>query len=266
MAEEPSPQALKTELETLRSEFGQLKTDMQNERVQRAEQYMGNMRNWMAIYTPTVSLVFLLFAYLGFRGYSDIKTNRDRVDAEATKVQKTAQDFYAEVGALQTQVKATSIATTGLQGAFTAYGLGQPTLFLSGTLMLSKNIVTTVNGANLGPSTGHLYVRVQPSSLVYSSIADSLPEPIEIGKESIREWKESAVMFVVSPAVESALRQAKSKLDARAQSSGTFTGLVGGIQISTLTLGPVLAFQVKTANGTESMWTPSTFWPIPSDK
>jgi len=327
MAEEANLQELKSELERLRSEFGQLKTDMQNERVTRAEQHMGYMRNWLGIYTGTVTLIFVGFALLGFRSYSDIQTSRDRVDAEATKVQRTAQDFYVKLGeanqkldsfsakekrfeevaaqnetvvggikgsvnmlqssltglngqyqeiqrqsnGLETRLKVTSalaaqtnLDTTGLRGQFRAFGLGQPTLFLSGLFTVGKNIITTIDGANLGSTQGHLYVRAQLLGL------DELspPPPIEIGKESIREWTDSAVKFVLSPTAESALREAKSKLEARPQPPTVpILGSVGGLQLSTvLTLGPVLAFQVQTADGTVSLWTHSNLWPMPEDK
>ena len=74
---------------------------MLNERVIRAEHHLGYMRNFLSVYTPTVTLIFLLFAWLGYRSYSD-------VTVESAKVQKTAQDFYTTVNEANQRLEAFS--------------------------------------------------------------------------------------------------------------------------------------------------------------
>jgi hypothetical protein len=101
MVEEPNFERGNAELEKLRSEFAQVRSDMLSERANRAEHHLGYMRTFLSIYTPTVTLIFLVFALLGYKSYTD-------VDAESAKVQKTAQEFYITVDGANQKIDAFS--------------------------------------------------------------------------------------------------------------------------------------------------------------
>jgi hypothetical protein len=84
------------ELESLRDEIGKLRKEMVDFRVERAAKHLEQMRNWMGVYTPIVSLVFLAFAALGFRGLSDIQSNREKFEATSGQAAKLLADVTAK--------------------------------------------------------------------------------------------------------------------------------------------------------------------------
>src|SRR5437879_8399661 len=76
------------EMERLRSELfvsikEELKEEMLEARAERAASRMELMRTWLQIYTAGITVLLAFFAILGFRGYSDIQTNRERVQKQA---------------------------------------------------------------------------------------------------------------------------------------------------------------------------------------
>jgi hypothetical protein len=80
------------ELEGLRDEISRLRREILDARVERSARHLELMRNWMAVYTPTVTLVILIFGVLGYRGLSDIQSNREKFDATATRAETLLQD------------------------------------------------------------------------------------------------------------------------------------------------------------------------------
>jgi hypothetical protein len=80
------------EMEGLRDEIGKLRKEMADFRIERAAKHLEHMRNWMGIYTPTVTGVFLLFALLGFRGLSDIQNNKEKFEATSGQAAKLLAD------------------------------------------------------------------------------------------------------------------------------------------------------------------------------
>jgi hypothetical protein len=46
----------------------------------------------MAVYTPTLTLVILIFGVLGYRGLSDIQSNREKFEATAARAETLLQN------------------------------------------------------------------------------------------------------------------------------------------------------------------------------
>jgi hypothetical protein len=55
----------------------------------------------MSIYTPTVSLVFLVFAILGFRGLSDIRNNQREMETTSRQAKTLLSEVNTRVDALK---------------------------------------------------------------------------------------------------------------------------------------------------------------------
>jgi hypothetical protein len=80
------------ELECLREEVNKLRKEIVDARIERAAKHLELMRNWLGIYTPIVSLAFLIFALLGFRGLSDIQNNREKVETTSKQAASLLRD------------------------------------------------------------------------------------------------------------------------------------------------------------------------------
>jgi hypothetical protein len=80
------------ELEGLREEVNKLRKEIVDARIERAARHLELMRNWLGIYTPIVSLAFLIFALLGFRGLSDIQNNREKVETTSKQAASLLRD------------------------------------------------------------------------------------------------------------------------------------------------------------------------------
>jgi hypothetical protein len=91
MAGMPNP-----ELDSLRDEVGKLRKEIQDDRVERYARNLELMRVWMMVYTPLVSLAFLAFAALGWRGLSDIQNNREKFEATSGQAAKLLGDVTAK--------------------------------------------------------------------------------------------------------------------------------------------------------------------------
>jgi len=93
------------EFESLRADVIRLRQELVDARVERAAKHLEWMRNWMSIYTPTVTLAFIIFAALGYKGLSDIDANRIKVEAAAKQATVTATQAKATAGQAETLVK-----------------------------------------------------------------------------------------------------------------------------------------------------------------
>jgi hypothetical protein len=89
------------ELASLREEVSKLRKDIQDDRVERYARNLELMRVWMMVYTPIVSMMFLLFAFLGWRGLADIQTNKEKFEATAGKAAKLLDDVTAKFDAIK---------------------------------------------------------------------------------------------------------------------------------------------------------------------
>jgi hypothetical protein len=76
------------DVDALRNEVSKLRQEMVDARMDRAARSLELTRNWMMVYTPTVTLLFLLFALLGYRGLADIQASRDKMEAISGQASK----------------------------------------------------------------------------------------------------------------------------------------------------------------------------------
>jgi len=85
------------------------------------------MRNWLGVYTPTVTLVFIMFAVLGYRSLSDIEINRKKVESiagqvelDAGKAEKLVKNVGDTLYSSQQAVQQFQTQVQGLQASQTA--------------------------------------------------------------------------------------------------------------------------------------------------
>jgi|ERR1700722_14426860 hypothetical protein len=118
-------------LESLQADVSRLRQELVDARVERAAKHLEWMRTWMSVYTPTVTLVFIIFTVLGYRGLSDIETNRKKVEGiagqveiDAAKAETVVKDVsdtihssQQAVGQFKQQVQENQDLLTGLQSS-----------------------------------------------------------------------------------------------------------------------------------------------------
>jgi hypothetical protein len=92
MADHLKPEEMNTKIETLQSEFDRLRADMLEERARRAEKIAESIRNLFTIWAIIVSVVLGMYAFLGFRSYSDIQANQKKVQDDAASVSQKAKE------------------------------------------------------------------------------------------------------------------------------------------------------------------------------
>jgi len=102
MSQPPGPEKLVSPWEDIRSkveaevrkevgaQFAQIRDEINQGRVDRAEQHANYMRNWLAILTVTISVVLVGFGVLGYTRTSDIDAYRKQIAADATDVKALA--------------------------------------------------------------------------------------------------------------------------------------------------------------------------------
>lgn len=71
------------EIDGLRKEIASLRKEIMDARIERAARHLELMRNWMSVYTPSVTLVLVIFGVLGWKSFSDVQSNREKVEATA---------------------------------------------------------------------------------------------------------------------------------------------------------------------------------------
>lgn len=90
------------EIEALRAEIQTLRQTITDDRIERARNHIEKTRNWLAFYTATMTVVLLALGGLGIKGYSDIQTSKERVDAKVSSFDKASAD-------LEERIKATNV-------------------------------------------------------------------------------------------------------------------------------------------------------------
>lgn len=96
------------ELGSLRGEVEKIRNEIFDERVERAAKHVEMMRNWLGVYTLIVSTVLVGFGVLGWRGLSDIDSNKAKVEAASSKVGeavKGAETSASRTSALLSQTE-----------------------------------------------------------------------------------------------------------------------------------------------------------------
>jgi hypothetical protein len=63
-----------------------IREEFKQDKINRAEQHSGYMRNWLAILTATISGLLLVFGFLGYTHTSDIEAYRKQMAADAADV------------------------------------------------------------------------------------------------------------------------------------------------------------------------------------
>ena len=259
---------------------------MQEERVKRAEKYAEYMRNWMAICTLVVTVVFVAFGVLGLKSYADlenfrnqVKTNADEVSGKTRDVETAAQKIGQIMGDLPTQGCQRSEASAGTREAKMLPRCKQMTDTLRGDVKRTSVVAqqARVDTSNLQYNFANLagadpIVFSAPliiderfiSSLegknfgsspghLYATVQLGLPTsmPIEIQRSSIRTWNDTEITFALSATDMSALEKARDDLQ-RPAASASQLGIAP--TSSQLTFGPFVAFKVVNSQGKSSGW------------
>ena len=291
MAEERSQEGVTAEFEKLTGKFAKLRDDMQEERVKRAEKYAEYMRNWMAICTLVVTVVFVAFGVLGLKSYADlenfrnqVKTNADEVSGKTRDVETAAQKIGQIMGDLQPRVQRLETSASTLEARYTT--LQAKTDTLQGDVKRTSVVAqqARVDTSNLQYNFANLagadpIVFSAPliiderfiSSLegknfgsspghLYASVQLGLPTsmPIEIQRSSIRTWNDTEITFALSATDMSALEKARDDLQ-RPAASASQLGIAP--TSSQLTFGPFVAFKVVNSQGKSSGWSSTTMFP-----
>jgi hypothetical protein len=181
----------------IESGFTRIRGDIQQGKLDTAEQHANYMRNWLAILTSTVTVAFVGFGILGITRFSDIQMYRTQMEADAKKVseqtnsveinaRKVADSAGAvtkieeQVGGLENRMKdlesryqkADVQLTSGVNHA---NALAQQTRFdlqtslgstasglgfptISKVTFAGRSGLSTIDGFNFGDSQGRIYV------------------------------------------------------------------------------------------------------------
>lgn len=104
-----TPELIRKEIESC---LKQVRADIQQEKLVRAEKYAEYMRNWLAILTAVVTIAFVVFGLVGIAKYSDIeayrkqiKTDTEDVSINTKKVSDAAATVTEVMGDLQPRVR-----------------------------------------------------------------------------------------------------------------------------------------------------------------
>jgi hypothetical protein len=233
------------ELLQLRSDLANLQTQVQDERIRRAEKYGEYMRNWLALCTFAVTVAFLIAGLLGFRSYTEIdnfrkqlKSDADAVSAKAKDVDAVVRDASELVGGVLPRVqklesnlgtlesrydqiehntdklrvdvnRTTSVAQ---QARLDTSNLQSNLESVIGKIPLILNTPTFGVGAGLSTISGKNFGNSKGRlyAAVQEVFSNTFPSSsVEIQSSSIRSWSDTDISFELSPADQSALQTAR---------------------------------------------------------
>jgi hypothetical protein len=285
MPDHLKPEEINTKIETIQSEFSRLRGDMLEERVRRAEKVAESIRNLFTIWAIIVSVVLGMYAFLGFRSYSDIQANQKRVQDDATsvsekakEVEETAKRAGQVVGNLEGRVatleshlsplgnrydtmqaktakleadveRASKLAQQARIGA--ANNTTALVTFGAGQPTIFSVPLTVAENFVSGLQ-GNGFGDTQGRLYVRVEYGLASSDPIQITSPYIEKWSDSNIGFTLSSELRAALLKARDGL----QSNGPLAG-------SPFPISASLSFQAATASGSKSGWSSTLLWPIP---
>jgi hypothetical protein len=285
---------LRTDLAKFRNEIpNELRSEIQTERVRRAEKHTEYMRNWLGLLSLIVTILFVLFGSLGIRSYLDIHNFRNQMEADAGDVsakKKEVDDAAAKIGQLtkgledrvqtlgdklsglekrydfiQTQfakvegdvsrtkvgVQQNRIDTSNLRSNLGGLAGADPIILITPSV-LGEQLYSTIEGKNFGKAPGHLYAYVQAglSAIQSASGLSGSRGQVDIERSSIQSWTDTNIIFTLSSADESAIKNIANKDQ---QIPEVMKGLVSSTAF--------VSFAVANISGKVSGWSSTVMWP-----
>jgi hypothetical protein len=225
-----------------------------------------------------------MYAFLGFRSYSDIQANQKKVQDDAASVSSKANEvdetairarqvvgnlegrvtklesrlsplgsrydtMQAKTAKLEADVeRASQLAQQARIGAAN----NQAALVTFGAGQPTIFSVPLVAGDNFVSSLqGIGFGEAKGSLYIRVEYGLAYSDPIQLDPVLILKWSDPNIGFTLSPTLKAALQKSRDNLETRAPSIGSY-----------FPLSPSLSFQAATESGNKSGWSSTLLWPI----
>lgn len=301
MVDENNLEAIERQVEGLRAELTkfredvpkQLFGDIQTERVHRAEKHTQYMRDWLALVSLVVTILFVAFGILGIRSYLDVRNFRTQMEADAGDVsakKKEVDDAATKVkqltAGLEDRVQALDTKLSGLEKRYdliqTQFAKVESDVNRTKVGVQQNRIDTTNLRSNLGGLAGADPIILEAPAAVGEQVPSTLggknfgkapghlfalvqPIPSILGQSSPTsssqiEIERSSILTWTDTSISFTLSSVDNANIRNIAGRGQQVLQYPGLQSSNFVTA-FLSFAVENGSGKISGWSSSVLWP-----